>query len=294
MTRAEELTIATKYLLKFAWPTVLLAFALTLLYGGIYWAALVGQIPMWLGMLLNGVVAFWFYTIHHEANHENICGKHKKWLWLNKALGMLSAIPLMLSFEHFSRSHMQHHIHTNIPGKDPDANLAGPASALLPRWVLVHLIKLLVYVPGMTELVGRLLPQSKVAIGMQMFKTNRAGERFYLQVCFVLIVIGTVLGYGVPLVMLWWIPSALAMLILHVWFAWIPHSPYKETVRYRNTRVRTWPGSHWLLMAQDYHLTHHLYPRIPFYHYRAFCKEIRASLDQNGAVLDGKDAQLLT
>ncbi|MFM8265706.1 MAG: fatty acid desaturase [Acidimicrobiia bacterium] len=37
------------------------------------------------------------------------------------------------------------------------------------------------------------------------------------------------------------------------------------------------------MLGQDHHLIHHLYPRVPFYRYRALYHEIRPSLEQNVA-----------
>jgi fatty acid desaturase len=40
-----------------------------------------------------------------------------------------------------------------------------------------------------------------------------------------------------------------------------------------------------MLLGQDHHLIHHLYPRVPFYNYRKLYKEISASLVENGATI---------
>jgi fatty acid desaturase len=38
-----------------------------------------------------------------------------------------------------------------------------------------------------------------------------------------------------------------------------------------------------MLLGQDHHLIHHLYPRVPFYNYRKLFREISDSLIEQGA-----------
>ena len=49
-------------------------------------------------------------------------------------------------------------------------------------------------------------------------------------------------------------------------------------------------GSTWLLLHQDRHLIHHLYPAVPWYRYRAVFREGRPLLEANGARIEGREA----
>jgi beta-carotene hydroxylase len=98
-----------------------------------------------------------------------------------------------------------------------------------------------------------------------------------------LLVVAFVFGQGVNFLLLWWLPTQFAQLILQVWFVWLPHVPFKETSRYRNTQIRGWIFSHIMLLGQDHHLIHHMYPRVPFYRYRRLFREIRPSLEANNS-----------
>ena len=58
--------------------------------------------------------------------------------------------------------------------------------------------------------------------------------------------------------------------------------------RFKNTTTFTFPGilddivtGLWLF--QNYHAVHHLYPRIPFYRYRAVFQKIRPHMKENEA-----------
>ena len=79
-------------------------------------------------------------------------------------------------------------------------------------------------------------------------------------------------GWGMALLVYWLLPARIAIICLALAFDYLPHSPYKATDaenKYQATSVRT--GMEWfltpLLMSQNYHLVHHLYPLVPFYRY---------------------------
>jgi fatty acid desaturase len=90
-----------------------------------------------------------------------------------------------------------------------------------------------------------------------------------------------------PAFLLWWLPSRIALLMLMVLFQWLPQFPFDRIDRFGTTRVTRFPGSTWLLLQQDRHLIHHLYPTIPWYRYRAAYRELRPLLEARGAVIQG-------
>jgi fatty acid desaturase len=92
-----------------------------------------------------------------------------------------------------------------------------------------------------------------------------------------------VLGYGVIAVMawflpwetlfLWLIPSRFSLWMICLTFMYLPHYPHGVAAKdnpYQATTIRV--GHEWLLspllVCQNYHLVHHLYPTVPFYRYR--------------------------
>lgn len=97
-------------------------------------------------------------------------------------------------------------------------------------------------------------------------------------------------GWFPPAFLLWWLPSRLAGLPLAILFSWLPHVPFDSTERFHNTRITTFRGSTWLLLQQDRHLIHHLYPSVPWYRYRAVFRELRPLLEAEGARIEGRDA----
>jgi beta-carotene hydroxylase len=80
------------------------------------------------------------------------------------------------------------------------------------------------------------------------------------------------------------------VLALMLFFQWLPHFPYESTERFQNTRITTFRGSTWILLQQDRHLIHHLYPSVPWYCYRAVFQELRPLSEARGAIIQGRDS----
>ena len=114
-----------------------------------------------------------------------------------------------------------------------------------------------------------------------------ASQRWAVRVGVAAVLISIPLGALVPVVVLWIVPARLTFLYLAFFFVWLPHFPFEHTDRFRNTRITLFPGSTWLLLHQDRHLIHHLYPSIPWYRYRAAHRELAPLLAEHGAVVAG-------
>jgi fatty acid desaturase len=286
MTPAEERQIAMKYMGLLAWPTMLLFTALVTAYTYVIVAVVNGSLPLLAGTAINSWVAFWFYTIHHEANHGNISGQRKSLRWIDLAMGTVASIPLHINYSAYVPQHLQHHAHTNVPGKDPDFYLSGPGKGLVSRWLLITTIKNVGSVPGLAQLALKVLPKP-LAMGMTAFMKNRPGIMLYNRACLAVLFASFFLGQGTHFFFLWWLPAQFSQLFLQMWFSWLPHYDFSQTSRYLNTRVRGFFLSHILLLGTDHHLIHHLYPRVPFYKLRPLFRDIRPSLDANNAVIIG-------
>ena len=69
---------------------------------------------------------------------------------------------------------------------------------------------------------------------------------------------------------------------LGLFFDYLPHRPFKETNRWKNARV--YPGKvlNVLILGQNYHLIHHLWPSIPWYKYQSAYYAAKPILDAKG------------
>jgi fatty acid desaturase len=265
--------IINEYKLKVAYPTIALTVLAILVYIAISIAAVQGHVNIGLAIFLNSLSAYILFTSMHEAAHLNISGDNPSLHWVNEWIGWLSGITLLAPFYLFRIIHFRHHAYTNDPKKDPDHWLASKnlftllyhASTIFP----VYLIKGIQLLYGEAKISKKVRKDLKIAYG-----------------CFlILILLFVILAQGIgwlTVLQLWVLPALIAQIFLAFSFDWLPHHPHKEKAKFLNTRVIDLPGLNFLLLGQNFHLIHHLYPRIPFYHYKKVFSKLREELIQKG------------
>lgn len=229
-----------------------------------------GVLPIWAAALLNTIFAYLAFTPAHEAAHGNIHGTHARLKWLNELIGWACAGVLLAPFSAFRVLHLTHHSHTNDSERDPDYWVAGPPSEVAFRCLTILPHYYWDFIRGPTSRTGAA-------------RKKRWASLWGALVLAAGISLGSWLGYGGIILTLWVIPAVLASSLLALVFDWLPHVPHVSTERYLDTRVLLFPGLELLLVGQNYHLIHHLYPRIPFYRYAACFRTIRPTLEAEGA-----------
>jgi len=248
-------------------------------------------IPLLLGFVLNSGVAYAFYTVHHDATHKAISGRDPKWRWVEVACGTVAAASLGLDFRGYAANHLRHHANTNA-ATDPDLLVKGPLWQVPLKWAFLMTLLTIGSLPGGDRLVGALLSRMVPAFALPDSDRERAdGKRLrrWNQGGLIVLVASIPVGAFWPALLLWYLPGRIGILVLMVLFQWLPHFPFDRTDRFGATRVTRFPGSTWLLLQQDRHLVHHLYPTIPWYRYRAAYRELRPILEANGAIIEGID-----
>jgi beta-carotene hydroxylase len=70
-------------------------------------------------------------------------------------------------------------------------------------------------------------------------------------------------------------------------FDYLPHHPHTSTERYHDTRIQPGRIRHALLLAQNYHLIHHLWVSVPWFRYRTAFTHVEDGLRAKGATIDG-------
>ncbi len=103
----------------------------------------------------------------------------------------------------------------------------------------------------------------------------------YLSAIVALVVFAFQHSLGWELLFVWIIPGFMTHTFLSFTLDFLTHYPHNEKERYRQTRLISGPGLKVLLLGQDMHIVHHLYPSIPFYRYGAVYKEIKSTLEKN-------------
>lgn len=263
------------YVGVFAFPTVLLTFAIAGSYAAVVAAAVNGVIPLWLGFAINAVLAYAAFTPAHEASHWNISGRRRGLRWLNELCGWLSMAMLLDCYVVLRAAHMQHHAHTNDPERDPDyfKPRSGPLAVVARSYAIF---------------AGYLNSYREDARARGLRMRHHALVALWYAGLLGVGVTASLMGYTVEVLTLWVAPALAALFFLALVFDYVPHWPHEEQDRYRNTRILLFPGLSTLLLSQNYHLIHHLYPTIPFYRYGDTFREIREELVAHGAPIVGR------
>ena len=214
--------------------------------------------PLVLSIACNTVGAFILFTVSHEAAHNTISTRPEVNTWFGRFATLLFAPHA--SFSAWRFIHMQHHRFTNhTDGSDPDHYTNGGPKLLRPlRWITVDLQ----YVPFYLRRI-RSRPQAEL------------NELFVTLSLLIAVGIGIVAaGYGVELLLLYFLPIRLSILWLGWAFDYLPH--HELTARPQDDKFRTTRNRIGmerlitpLLLYQNYHLVHHLHPVVPFYKYIA-------------------------
>ncbi len=264
-----------------AWPTLALALILPPSTIGLALLGLYDVVPAWACTLPLGLMAYAHYTLVHEAIHGNIVARPKSLAWINTLIGWIGAFGLGAGWHVLQRTHLLHHSHTNTE-KDPDIYVKGSFGRLTLTW-----------------LRGTLTGLVPIAAARFVFRSGYARLRgvfterelwlssIYPAVTLVLLAIAIPTGHVLDWLLLWFIPRRIAGFLLMVFFQWLPHFPFDRTDRYGNTRISLWPGGDVLLLQQNLHLMHHLWPSVPFYNYRALFTRLKPVLMSEGSRIEG-------
>lgn len=281
---------------SFGWPTVLLTFALLAVYAATVVAWARGSLPLAVGCAISTLTAYAFYTVHHDATHGAISGRRKSRAWVDQVCGTIGGFALILDFNGYAKNHLRHHAHTNTE-RDPDLMVKGSFSQLPLKWSVGMVLIVIAAMPWGQQLVERIV--ARIGIGPQgaissdeRHTTHRL--RRLMRVSLVVLVAAIPLGVFWPMLLLWWLPSRFAIFILNVFFQWLPHYPFDRTDRFGATRINRFPGSTLLLLQQDRHLIHHLYPSIPWYRYHVVQRELADVLRDQQAVVEGRHSEPYT
>jgi beta-carotene hydroxylase len=235
------------------WLSVALAVITTLGYWCWGWVD-------WCCFCLNVLALHMVGTVIHDACH-GVAHRNKI---VNAFLGHGSAFLLCFSYPVFTRVHMQHHANVNDPDNDPDHVV----STMGPLWIIN----------------ARFMYHEFFFFKRKLWRKNELLEWFLARLSLGLVVYLAYhydfLGYVFNF---WFIPLAIVGLVLGLFFDYFPHRPFKERDRWKNARVYPSRLLNWLIMGQNYHLIHHLWPSVPWYHYERAYVATKPLLDAKGS-----------
>lgn len=255
-----------------AWLTLGL---LTLVIGvyGILWH-FSAIIPTWAMMLALTLNAYMSFTVLHEAGHGNVFSSDSGLKHLEPIVGWIACIPLLVfPYKAFKIVHDRHHAFTNHPDLDPDYY------GEMKSWkqIILHCASIPYRYYRMCTVVLADDPQVQAGVA------NTHKLFILLAVIFTTIITQ---GYALELLLFILIPALTTLVVLTLFFDYIPHQPHRNLDRFRNTRA--FPGRiyNFFMLGQNYHLMHHMYPRVPWYAYRPLYHRIEGFLKSHGAPLE--------
>jgi beta-carotene hydroxylase len=287
-----ENAIAARFWGGIQWRIVVTFGVCAVLWSSVLVLGMNGTIPLWIGLILNTVLAATFYMPIHEAVHKNIWGKVTSGRVLEEIVGSLCSIPTLIPFRLHRAAHMRHHAYTNDPDRDPDYLFQGelrdlPLKVLSLNFVNA-LLPLFAFIPPMRKLMHPAMARGNRG------SVNKAEGlkqlRFWLVTHGVLLV-AVLAGFGWPAFLLWYLPSRLQVGWVALIFAWYPHHRGDKQGRYVDTRVAVFPGSTFLIRGHDHHALHHLFPRVAHYRLPAMWQEMAPDLVAKGVRAEGRALQ---
>ncbi|MEM8497670.1 MAG: fatty acid desaturase [Pseudomonadota bacterium] len=267
-----EKAVADRHLNHFPTLPVIWAFTNTACWLALWPLVLAGVMPVWLGFLLATANFMLFYLPSHEAQHSIIARPGEKLRWLNELVGHASSFPMAIPYRVFRETHMEHHKHANHPEFDPDygTHARTPLAAV---WASIQ--------SRQPKPFGKDHPY-----GVALLRRGREDllieALIYKAVYYTVLVALAWMGYAIEAALLWWLPLHIGTTYLHFYLSWAPHNPNLAVGRYKDTRGFRSRFGNILSMGMQYHIVHHLYPRIPLTRTPAAYREMKPILEARG------------
>jgi beta-carotene hydroxylase len=218
--------------------------------------------PHWCCFVANVMALHLVGTVIHDASH-NVAHANRV---INAILGHVSALMLGFSFPVFTRVHMQHHANVNDPDNDPDHYVSTGG----PLW----LIPVRFFYHEVFFFKRRLWRKFEL---LEWF-LGRAAVTGIVFLAWKYDFLGFIFNY-------WFSAAGIVGLMLGLFFDYLPHRPHHERDRWKNARIYPSPVMNVLIMGQNYHLIHHLWPSIPWYGYQSAYYATRPLLTEKGCDL---------
>jgi len=237
-------------------------------------AAVASPLPVWLaraGLYLVAAASLHGISLF---THEAVHGGLSRTRWLNRLGGIACAVPVLQNFSAYKVLHLRHHADLG-GGKDPDhyANYTGR------RWLelLMHVGRLLLGYPAYITMIPLL-----------GFRQGTSPERRWISFEVALGVAAVALAVafvpGPVLLHGWLIPMVVINTLVNI-RGMSQHTFLAESNHpIRGTRtILSNPVTRFFMCNENYHLEHHLYPRVPWYNLPELHRTLRAELVSRGA-----------
>lgn len=271
-----ERKIASKYMHVVPWGAIAWAFTNVAVWLALWPLTFMGIMPLWLAFPVATICVSLAYLPSHEAQHSIIAREGRPLRWLNELVGHISLIPLAYPFRVLRHTHFEHHNNANDPLLDPDYGVhAKDTPDFFKRSILGRQ-------PAGETSINDSYPKTleRVGKGHMMLDALIYNVVFYL-----VLFISAWSGYAIEAALLWWLPKHIAITYIQYYLSWAPHHPGNETGRYKDTRGFKSKLGNLLSLGMQYHIIHHLYPRIPLMLTGPAYYELKPILEKKGCEL---------
>jgi fatty acid desaturase len=231
-----------------------------------------GSIALWAvaGFVVNGLV-----QLGHDAWHYNLFRRR----WPNAVYGHLFSVLFAVSFSAARHAHLRHHWY-NRTERDPDAYNVGAVGWRVPAQYYAVIFAGLLLAPLHFNVIYPLAFYRR-AQWLRHFAEVAAVAAAYVAMFALVVAPRNLVG------------ATLSIWLMPIVFA-TPWNGFKSVAdHYRNvwkgdrfhtaTTVATTRAWSWLWNGLNYHLDHHLYPRVPGYRLAAIHARIAPELLRRGA-----------
>ena len=247
-----ERVVARTFIGRIEWEMIVIGLGQFVVWLGIWYAVLMGLLPLWGGFLLSTLSISFSYLPSHAGQHGHLSGKYKNLKWLNALVGQISLIPLAQSHHVLKAIHMKHHAHTNDPEKDPDYF----------HTHVDHWWQAAINTHGQTG-TGDSRLQKMIESYMEEDENFKSDIEKGTVFTFVFFFLQMVIAFYFPLetLLLWWLPRKLVTSYLGVIFSHQPHKALPKK-RYKDTRFWVNGIPRFFNHSMQIHVMHHMYPKI--------------------------------
>jgi fatty acid desaturase len=275
LTPEKRAAIRDLHRLRPAWNLVAILFAA--LWAGTLWLMI--AFPVWLvripGYVVIGMLIHAMAVLMHEGIHGSLFRNRA----LDRGFGFVLGAPALFSATAYRVTHMNHHRH-NRTALDPDeftnvSKLRWIVISLFYAWGLAGIIVYVFHVPIMALLRGTRRQRLAVLLEYALLAMVYAG-----------VILGA-LHFG-------WFPAVLHGWIIPLFFAnlfgnfrgWAEHMMTRAGHPLIQTRTVTSNGFVSFFMCNlNYHLEHHLFPAMPWYHLPRLHRLLQEDYRQAGSVV---------
>lgn len=273
-----EKDVADQFMGGVPWGSVVWGLTNLVVWLSLWPLTLMGVLPLWVAFPVATLNVMLCYLPSHEAQHRIIAREGEPLFWLNELVGYVSTIPLVLPYQVARLTHYEHHTHCNDPVLDPDAGTKadGPWSSIANSIRRRQ--------PGSKDQAayGECLARLGTAEARKAGVQALASQLGYLAVLFGM----AWTGHALEAALLWWLPRHIGVTYIQFYLSWAPHHPGTGKGRYRDTRAFRSAVGNIGSMGMQFHIVHHLYPRIPLMRTPAAYRALRPILEARGCDLE--------